>query len=171
MLSIPRLNAPVNTACQPSVRASRTPCKRFGHEPINCTFRRWIGQQAPAWRAMAVGGACLCVSPIAMEPPFPFRPARSHRAPPGVPESHAGGSGRTRPERPSGQPEKARQAALALTHRHLHGRHVRAQRNVPAEDRYRAEFRHLSHKALEEATWPGITEDQYVALRKTARQS
>ena len=58
-----------------------------------------------------------------------------------------------------------RQAVLAQTHRHLHGRTVRARRDVPREERYRAEYRHLSRKALEAATWPGITEGEYLALR------
>ena len=66
---------------------------------------------------------------------------------------------------------EARQAALALTHRHLHGRRVRTRRNVSAVDRYRTEYRHLSRKALEAATWPGITEEQYITLRKTAERS
>ena len=62
----------------------------------------------------------------------------------------------------------AHDAVLAQTHRHLHGRRVRASRAVRADERYRAEYRHLSRKALEAATWPGITEDEYVGLRSAA---
>ena len=57
---------------------------------------------------------------------------------------------------------------LAQTHRYSHGRTVRNRRGVAAVDRYRAEYRHLSHRALEQATWPGITEEQYIALRRDA---
>ena len=57
---------------------------------------------------------------------------------------------------------------LAQTFRHRHGRQIRAQRNVPAVKLYRAEYGHVSRKALEEATWPGITEAQYIKLRRVA---
>ena len=62
----------------------------------------------------------------------------------------------------------AREAVLGQTYGHLHGRRVRRRRDVSAEQRYRAEYRHMSYKALEEATWPGITEEEYVRLRKAA---
>ena len=62
----------------------------------------------------------------------------------------------------------AREAVLAQTHHHSHGRTVRARRDVPIMERYRAEYRHLSRRALEEATWPDITEDEYIALRRGA---
>ena len=39
---------------------------------------------------------------------------------------------------------------------------------MPIMERYRAEYRHLSRRALEEATWPDITEDEYIALRRGA---
>ena len=61
-----------------------------------------------------------------------------------------------------------REAILAQTYRHSHGRAVRARRDVPAAQRYQAEYRTLSRKLLEAATWPGITEGQYGALRKAA---
>ncbi|MHC5035602.1 MAG: hypothetical protein ACYTFZ_11265 [Planctomycetota bacterium] len=64
--------------------------------------------------------------------------------------------------------ETAREAILAQTYRHSHGRTLRARRNVPATERYRAEYRTLSRRLLEAATWPGITEGDYVALRKAA---
>jgi len=62
----------------------------------------------------------------------------------------------------------AREAVLSQTFRHSHGRAVRNRRDVPSEQRYRAEYQHVSREALKEATWAGITQDQYVALRKAA---
>jgi hypothetical protein len=62
----------------------------------------------------------------------------------------------------------AREAVLAQTFRRSHGRAVRNRRDVPAEQRHLAEYQHLSRKALEEATWAGITQEEYVALRKAS---
>jgi hypothetical protein len=44
--------------------------------------------------------------------------------------------------------------------RYRHGRTVRYRRKVSVEQRSRAEYQHLSHRALEEATWPGINWDK-----------
>ncbi len=63
---------------------------------------------------------------------------------------------------------EARVAALAQVGRRPHGRTVRARRDIPAIERYRAEFQTASRKWLEQATWPGITETAYVTLRRTA---
>lgn len=41
---------------------------------------------------------------------------------------------------------------LAQTYRHSDGRTVRNRRDVAAVERYRAEYQHVSRKALEEAT-------------------
>jgi len=46
-----------------------------------------------------------------------------------------------------------------------------SRRKVPVEQRRRAEYRHLSRRALEEAIWPGVTEDEYVSLRRTVATS
>lgn len=64
--------------------------------------------------------------------------------------------------------KKAHDSVLGQTHRYRHGRTVRCRRKVPVEQRCRAEYRHLSRRALEEATWPGVTEDEYVSLRRNA---
>ena len=61
----------------------------------------------------------------------------------------------------------AREALLAQTYRHSHGRSVRNRRDVPAEERYRAEHRHLSRKAPDRAAWPGITEDDYAKATRS----
>jgi hypothetical protein len=62
---------------------------------------------------------------------------------------------------------KAHDSALGQILRYRHGQTVRCRRKVPVEQRCRAEYQHLSRKALEEATWPGVTEDEYVLLRRT----
>lgn len=62
---------------------------------------------------------------------------------------------------------KAHDSILGQTHRYRHGRTVRCRRNVSTEQRCRTEYRHLSRRALEVAFWPGVTEDEYVSLRRT----
>ena len=59
----------------------------------------------------------------------------------------------------------ARDAVLSQVGRRMHGRSVRSRRDVPAVERYRAEYRTLSRALLEQETWPGITEEEYVGLR------
>ncbi|MGB2824987.1 MAG: hypothetical protein WBF17_28720 [Phycisphaerae bacterium] len=65
-----------------------------------------------------------------------------------------------------GAARKARAIALSQVGRRLHGQVVRARRDIPAVGRYRAEYRSVSLKLLEEATWAGISETQYTALRR-----
>ena len=62
---------------------------------------------------------------------------------------------------------KAHDSVLGQTYRYRHGRTVRFRRKIPLEQRCRAEYRHLSRRALEEAIWQGITEDEYVSLIRT----
>ncbi len=64
---------------------------------------------------------------------------------------------------------KSRAAVLALIGQRPHGRTVRARRDIPTVERYKMEYRFLPTEALEKATWPGISEAQYVVLRKAAR--
>lgn len=61
---------------------------------------------------------------------------------------------------------RTRATVPAQVGRRPHGRTVRARRDMPAIERYRAEYRTVSRKLLEEAMWPGITETAYVALRR-----
>jgi len=65
---------------------------------------------------------------------------------------------------------EARAAVLAQVGRHTHGRTVRARRDIPAVDRYRAEFQTASRTWLEQATWPGINEKAYIAFRRAANR-
>jgi hypothetical protein len=60
----------------------------------------------------------------------------------------------------------ARNAALGLLGCRAHGHTVRQRRDVPAEARWAAEYRLIPREALEEASWPGITEEEWVGLRR-----
>jgi len=59
-------------------------------------------------------------------------------------------------------------AAISLPDHRARCSAGRAGRSVPADQRYRAQYGDLSRKALAEAARPGITEEQYVELRKVA---
>jgi len=60
----------------------------------------------------------------------------------------------------------ARRAALALVGSRAHGRTVRQRRDVPNEASWATEYWLIPREVLEEATWPGITEEEWVGLRR-----
>ena len=64
------------------------------------------------------------------------------------------------------QAAELQRATLALVGCHAHGHTVRHRRDVPAAARWAAEYRLIPKETLEEATWPGITEEEWIGLRR-----